>query len=299
MLDSTTGSDVPRLVARDLWKRYGRGPWALEGVSLEIGPGRVTALVGPNAAGKSTLIKTWMGFERPTRGTVQVLGLDPIRRRDNVSAHLAYLPQKLALYRDLTVDDHIDLAAWLRPGFDTAVARHWVAQLAIPLGSRTSRLSGGQGAQVALAIALGSRADIFLLDEPLASLDPLARSEFLDVLRSAVSEAGSTALLSSHVVRDIEQSSDWLVVLGHGEVVLDVSVKEALDEHLVTADRSVLDERLTVVAPLPRESSVVVRRVGDAFPIDGARPATLEEVVLAYLYRTRGGIEPQPLLRPP
>ena len=180
-----SGADAV-LEARGLAKRYRRGVWALTGIDLDIPAGGITALVGPNAAGKSTLIKTWVGFERPTRGSVAVMGVDPWRDRSGALAHLGYVPQSPALYDGLSVDDHLDLAVQLRPGFDRASARKRLDDLGIPAGRGAGTLSGGQQAQVALALALGTRARILLLDEPLASLDPLARREFLHVVTDAV-----------------------------------------------------------------------------------------------------------------
>jgi len=131
--------------------------------------------------------------------------------------------QSPALYDGLSVDDHLDLAVLLRPEFDRPYARRRLDELGIPGGQGAKSLSGGQQAQVALALALGTRARILLLDEPLASLDPLARREFLHVLVDAVRADGSTALLSSHVITDIEQACDRLLVLGAGRTLLDLS----------------------------------------------------------------------------
>jgi ABC-type glutathione transport system ATPase component len=122
------------LEARGLTKRYRRGVLALAGIDLELPAGGITALVGPNAAGKSTLIKTWVGFEKPTRGSVSVMGIDPWRDRSRALAKVGYVPQSPALYDGLSVDDHLDLAAQLRPGFDRAYAQQRLAQLDIPTG---------------------------------------------------------------------------------------------------------------------------------------------------------------------
>lgn len=100
----------PVLEAHDLAKRYGRRTWALTGIDLAIPQGGITALVGPNAAGKSTLIKTWVGFERPTRGNVTVDGVDPWKDRSSVLGMVGYVPQSPALYDGLSVEDHLDLA---------------------------------------------------------------------------------------------------------------------------------------------------------------------------------------------
>ena len=200
--------------AHGLGKRYRRRQWALRDVDVSVPAGSITALVGPNGAGKSTLIKAGIGFERPTAGRVFVDGVDPWKERGRAIRRVGYVPQSPSLYRELTVDDHVRLAATLRRGFDVDLARRRLDQLAIPLTSRADELSGGQQAQVGLALALGTRAPVLLLDEPLASLDPLARREFLHVLVDAVRADGATALLSSHVITDIEQACDRLLVLG-------------------------------------------------------------------------------------
>ncbi len=186
-----------------LAKRYGSGRWALQEIDVAVTSHAITGLVGPNAAGKSTLLKLWVGFESATKGTAIVAGVDVGKDRSRALLKLGYVPQLPALYRELTVAQHLDLARRLRPGFDRAYAGSRLDDLAVPLESPASELSGGQIAQVSLALALGTRAPILLLDEPLASLDPLARHEFLDVLRDACVSDGLTAILSSHVIGDV------------------------------------------------------------------------------------------------
>lgn len=268
------------LQARGLAKRYRRGVWALAGIDLEIPASGITALVGPNAAGKSTLIKTWVGFERPTRGAVRVAGVDPWRNRAAALEHIGYVPQSPTLYDGLSVDDHLDLAVLLRPGFDRNSARERLDQLGIPRDASARALSGGQQAQVALALAVGTRARVLLLDEPLASLDPLARREFLHVVTDAVRGEGATALLSSHIVTDVEQACDQLVVLGVGRVLLQASVNDARASHRTAAADAAVGEVIGTFAG-PTGDRLSLQRDGDG------RPATLEEIVLGYLASAR------------
>jgi ABC-2 type transport system ATP-binding protein len=183
------------------------------------------------------------------------------------------------------------LKAWV--GFEPptdghlTIARHRLDDLDIPLDSRADELSGGQQAQVGLALALGVRAPVLLLDEPLASLDPLARREFLHVLVDAVRADGSTALLSSHVITDIEQACDRLLVLGGGHTLLDVSIAGAIAEHRVvdmTGGATAPPDGLVGSFPGPAgERLSLVRADASA----GGRPATLEEVVLGHLAAAR------------
>ena len=283
-------SAEPVLQAHALAKRYGRRTWALTGIDLAIPQGGITALVGPNAAGKSTLIKTWVGFERPTRGGVTVGGIDPWKDRSGVLGLVGYVPQSPALYDGLSVDDHLDLAVLLRPDFDRPYARQRLDQLGIPGDQGAKSLSGGQQAQVALALALGTRARILLLDEPLASLDPLARREFLHVLTDAVRSDGATALLSSHIVTDVEQACDRLVVLGVGRILLHETVADALATHWLATDVASTPDGQAIGSfggPGGERLTLLHRAAGPA--LTDLRPASLEEVVLGYLASGRSG----------
>lgn len=282
-------SGAPVLETHDLAKRYGRRTWALSGIDLAIPRGGITALVGPNAAGKSTLIKTWVGFERPTRGSVTVGGIDPWKDRSAVLGLVGYVPQSPALYDGLNVDDHLDLAVQLRPDFDRPYARQRLDQLGIPGGQGAKSLSGGQQAQVALALALGTRAKILLLDEPLASLDPLARREFLHVLTDAVRTDGATALLSSHIVTDVEQACDRLVVLGVGRILLHDTVAEAKATHWMATDGAATGDGEAVGSfGGPAGERLTLMRGSTHSEAANLRPASLEEVVLGYLASGRG-----------
>jgi ABC-type multidrug transport system ATPase subunit len=275
--------DLP-LVAEGLGRRYRRKrPWALRDVSLSLPEGSITALVGPNGAGKSTLIRACIGFERPDAGRVLVAGIDPARRRAAAVKRVGYVPQAASLYPTLTIDDHFAMARVARPSFDRAYALERVAIAGLSPDRPIRDLSGGEQAQVALALALGTRAPLLLLDEPLASLDPLARREFLTALVAHVREDGSTALLSSHIVTDVEQACDRIVVLSGGRVALDGKVMEVRRRYrTVLADR--LDGRMPVaVFAGPAGESVALLDSDSAI----GDPATLEDVVLGHLSAAR------------
>jgi ABC-2 type transport system ATP-binding protein len=276
------------LETHDIGKRYGRRNWALRHVDLEVPDGSITALVGPNGSGKSTLLKAWIGFERPNEGYLTVDGVDPWKDRGRAIKLIGYVPQAPSLYRELTVEEHVTMAKTLRPRFDPAIARHRLDDLNIPLDSRADELSGGQQAQVGLALALGVRAPVLLLDEPLASLDPLARREFLHVLVEAVRADGSTALLSSHVITDIEQACDRLLVLGAGRTLLDLSIAGAIAEHRVidAADNEATPPPGSLVGVFPGPAGERLSLVRGNESV-GGRPATLEEVVLGHLAAAR------------
>jgi ABC-2 type transport system ATP-binding protein len=286
----------PALEARALAKRYSRrrSP-ALSGLDLTLDGAGLTALVGPNGAGKSTLIKAWVGLERPSAGHVFVRGIDLWRDRPGALRQLGYVPQQPALYRALTIAEHLELAASLRPGFDRPYAERRLEELGLPLDVRCGELSGGQGAQVGLALALGTRAPVLLLDEPLASLDPLARREFLHVLTEAARADGTTVLLSSHIVTDVEQACERIIVLGVGRVVLQSTIADALATHAVrdgliglpvAAPADAAGTSFASFAGPGGDVVSLVRHPRETRP-SGSRPATLEEVVLGHLAAAR------------
>ena len=145
------------LEAHGFGKRYRRRTWALRGVDLTVPEGTITALVGPNGSGKSTLIRAWIGFERATEGRLSTGGIDPRVDRAAAVARVGYVPQSPSLYDNLTIAEHITLATTLRGGFDSGLAAQYIERLSIPLSAVASELSGGEQAQVGLALALGTR----------------------------------------------------------------------------------------------------------------------------------------------
>jgi ABC-2 type transport system ATP-binding protein len=276
---SDNGAPPTALRAHGLTKRYRRTrPPALDRIDLDITTGGITALVGPNGAGKSTLIRCFLGFERPTRGFVTVDGIDPARDRPKALARIGYVGQEMGLYRQLTVDEHFELAATLRPHFDRAGAGERLAARDIPRTVPTAELSGGQQAQIALSLALGTRAPVLLLDEPVARLDPLARREFLRTLRDAVGAEGTTVLLASHIIGDLEGVSDSLIVLTPAAVMFHGSIAAARSDHAVVpaTDEIAPDELVATFTELTGRRMSLVRR-------QGTGDASIENVVLGYL----------------
>ena len=274
-LMNTTAS----LRAQGLTKRYRRGRRpALDRIDLDIITGGITALVGPNGAGKSTLIRCFMGFERPSGGFVTVDGVDPARDRTRALARIGYVGQEAGLYRQLTGDEHLELAAGLRAGFDRAGAADHLDAVGVPRTVRTTELSGGQQAQVALAMALGTRAPVLLLDEPVARLDPLARRDFLTTLRDGVRERGSTVLLASHIIGDLEGVCDDLIVLAPAAVMFHGSLEVARTGHAVVpaTDDVAPDDLVASFTGLTGRRVSLVRRPGTG-------DASLDDVVLGYL----------------
>lgn len=271
---------VEPLQAMDFGRRYRRrAPWAVRNLSITVPQGSITALVGPNGAGKSTLIRACVGFERPDEGHILVGGYDPRRERAAAVEFVGYVPQAATLYRHLTVGDHFAIASAARPRFDRAHAAERLRLLGLAERQRVGELSGGQQAQVALAMALATNAPLLLLDEPLASLDPLARRDFLGVLIDDVRGRGRTALLSSHVVTDVEMACDRLAVIVAGRLVLDTDIEEARKGHLTVPAGTVPKDVESVGTFRGPEGQMLTLARGGAH----SHQASLEEIVLGYL----------------
>jgi ABC-2 type transport system ATP-binding protein len=259
----------------------------------------VVALVGPNGAGKTTLLHLAVGLLTPTTGSVAVFG-EPVERS---LGRVAFLAQAKPLYDGFSVAEMLKFGRLLNPRWDDELATRRLDELGIPLRRRVGRLSGGQQAQVALTVALAKRPDLLLLDEPLANLDPLARHEVMRSLMAAVAETGMTVVLSSHVVSDLENTCDWLVVLNGGRVQVSGDIEELLAGHrLLTGPAELADgvaARLTTVddSRTDRQATLLVH--ADAPTLDPrwtVRGVGLEEVVLAYLRRPESATLPRPML---
>jgi ABC-2 type transport system ATP-binding protein len=265
------------LEARALTKRY-PGIQALTDCNLAIPEGTVTALVGPNSAGKSTLLNLTVGLRKPTSGTIRILGAVP--GSQEALRWTGFVAQSAPLYGRMSVSGMLAMARDLNHGWDTAYAARRLADLGISLRARVRGLSGGHHAQLALTIALAKHPRLLVLDEPLATLDPLARHEFLSVLMSVVASDGVSVIFSSHVLAELERISDYLVLLNRSHVQLAGRVDEVLAAHRVLTGPP---DALALVGGIPVTSSHVLARVRDVPPGLTAQPAALQELVLAYL----------------
>lgn len=281
---------TPVLHAEGLTKRYGRRE-ALSGVDLRVPAGRVVGLVGPNGAGKSTLLNLACGLLEPTSGSLRVLGSRPAAS----AAHLArvgFVAQHTPVYPSFSVADHLRLGARLNPSWDQGMAERRIAQVGLNPGQKAGRLSGGQRAQLALTIAAAKRPELLIFDEPAAALDPLARQGFLGNLMEFVAELGASAVLSSHLLGDIEQVCDHLVVLCDSRIQVAGEVRDLLaGHHRLFASRDELDRlpagvEVVRVEGDARHGGAVVRT--DVPPAEipfRTAPVTLEELVLGYMSR--------------
>jgi ABC-2 type transport system ATP-binding protein len=283
------------LRAEGLGKRY-RQRWALRDCTLQVPSGRVVGLVGPNGAGKTTLLHMAVGLLEPTAGSIDVLGARPAATPAQLG-RVGFVAQQTPLYGSLSVADHLQLGAWLNPAWDGALAQTRIDELGLDRRQRAGKLSGGQQAQLALTLAIAKRPELLVLDEPVASLDPLARREFLQRLMEAVADDDISVILSSHLIADLERVCDYLVVLAGSQVQLAGDVEELLASHhrlvgarrdtrTIPSDQDVIEESHT-----ERQTSLLVRTDGPILdPAWTVEPVGLEDMVLAYM--RRAGADP-------
>jgi ABC-2 type transport system ATP-binding protein len=284
----TVSRNLPVVQTCGLSKRYGKVA-ALSDATIAVPEGRVSALIGPNGAGKTTLLRLLAGLAKPTGGEVAVLGSPP-RQEPGYLAGVGYLAQEMPLYRRLTAEDHIGIGAHLNSRWDGASVRDRMRNLDIPLDMEVGMLSGGQRAQLALALTLAKHPRLLLLDEPVAALDPLARRQFLAHLAEAVAEDGLTVVLSSHLLADLERVCDHLILLSASRVQLCGEIEALLAEHQILVgprkDTTAIERDHAIVQAVrtDRQTTLLIRRNGPVIdPAFEVADVGLEELVLAYM----------------
>ncbi|MFF5499912.1 ABC transporter ATP-binding protein [Streptomyces aquilus] len=275
------------LEAAALGKRFGRlrrsAGWALRDCTFALPTGRVCAVVGPNGAGKSTLLALAAGLLAPTEGALTVLGAPVGQAR----ARVGFVAQDKPLYPQLTVADTLRMGGDLNPGrWDARAAERIATGGDLDPKARIRSLSGGQRTRVALALALGKRPELLLLDEPMADLDPLARHELMGVLMSQAAQHGTTIVMSSHVVAELEDSCDHLLLIGGGRVRLAGEIDDLLETHArvsAAADADLAPHTVVESRTTGRQLTALIRPAAP-LPADWRTGTpSLEELVLSYL----------------
>ncbi|MGH3405147.1 MAG: ABC transporter ATP-binding protein [Streptosporangiaceae bacterium] len=275
-----------------LGKQYGRKR-ALQDCTLSIPDGKVVGLVGPNGAGKTTLLHLAVGLLAPSTGSITVLGGRPGDGPAQL-ARVGFVAQDTPTYAGLTVAKHLRMGAYLNKNWDRELAESRIDQLGVDPRQKAGSLSGGQRAQLALTLAVARRPELLILDEPVASLDPLARREFLQSLMEIVARDGVSVVLSSHLVADLERVCDYLVILVASHVQLSGEVSDLLASHWrlsgprrdsgsLPSSQEVIEESHT-----DKQSTFLVRTDQPILdPAWNVKPITLEDLVLAYLSNPR------------
>ena len=231
-------SDEPLIDISGLMKSFGTTQ-VLRGIDLTIAKGSVTGLLGKNGAGKSTLLKCLLGLLKVSSGDVRILGEDPWHLSAGAKAGIGYVAQEVSLYSWMRVRQIIDYTAAFYPRWNQELAHDLARRWELPLQDRVGPLSQGQQQKLALILALGHEPELLILDEPVASLDPSARREFLSTLLEMTRDQDRTVLFSTHITTDLERVADRVALLRDGRITchdeLD-SLKDSIKRVRITAE---------------------------------------------------------------
>ncbi|HTW01884.1 MAG TPA: ABC transporter ATP-binding protein [Streptosporangiaceae bacterium] len=235
-----------------------------------------------------------VGMMSPTSGTIEVLGGRPASSRAQL-ARVGFVAQDAPVYAGLSVADHLRLGARMNPRWDAALAGERIERLGLDPRQHAGKLSGGQRAQLALTLAVSKRPELLILDEPIASLDPLARREFLQDLADVITTGRVSVVMSSHLVGDLERVCDYLIVLVGSRVRVAGPVDELLATHHLLSgprrDPDTLPDGLDVISASHTDvqTTLLARTSGPVLdPAWTISEVGLEDLVLAYMSQAAG-----------
>lgn len=207
----------PHVVAQHLGKSFGR-KHVLADVSCTVAPGDVIGVLGKNGAGKTTLLELMLGFTPASAGSVQVFGHESFRLPGAAKARVGFVPQRDELIDQLTAQDQLRMIASFYQCWDHALIERLSREWEVDLCERVKNLSAGQRQKLSILLALGHRPDLLVLDEPVASLDPMARRQFLEQIVDVAADGKRSVVFSSHIVSDIERLANKIWILKGGRL---------------------------------------------------------------------------------
>jgi len=223
----------PAIEIHDLVRRYGHTD-AVDGLDLRVAAGRCYGLFGRNGAGKTTTIKCLLNLIRPTSGETRVFGLDPVRDEVAVKSRIAYVPDVVAFYPWMTVEDTLGYFASFRRHWNTATEASLLEQFRLDPSQKTGHLSKGQRTQLALMCAICPEPELLVLDEPTSGLDPIVRREFIQTVIGAYQDADPgrrTVLVSTHLISEFEGLIDEFTIIDRGRNVLTLDADTARERY--------------------------------------------------------------------
>src|SRR5687767_12963299 len=225
--------DTPAIEINNLVRRYGKTD-AVNGLSLTVAPGRCYGFFGRNGAGKTTTIKCLLNLLRPTSGQISVFGMNPARDEVAVKSRIAYVPDAVAFYPWMTVQQTLDYFASFRSRWNAATEQALLSQFQLDRRQKTSHLSKGQRTQLALITAICAEPDLLVLDEPTSGLDPIVRREFIRTVIGAYQEAAPsrrTVFVSTHLIAEFEGLIDEFTIIEQGREVLTLDADTARERY--------------------------------------------------------------------
>ena len=230
----------PTIELRGVVKSYGEKV-VLTGLDLSVQRGSVLGLLGTNGSGKTTLIKCALGLIRPQSGEARLLGEPAWTLSAEAKSRIGYVPQIINLYPWMKVCQLIDYTAAFYPNWNHNLVARLIKELDIPAKDRIGPLSVGQLQKVAILLALGHEPDLLILDEPAASLDPLARRRFLQMIIYLAEPGKRTVLFSTHITSDLERVADRVAILKSGRIAWHGLLDELKEQTRVSLEDSFLE----------------------------------------------------------
>jgi ABC-2 type transport system ATP-binding protein len=263
--------------------------FTLEPATFELPSGYVMGLIGPNGAGKTTLIKLVLNLIRGNAGAIRVFGLDHLEHEKQIKARIGYVPDEPKFYEDIALKNLKRATAPFYPRWDDARFDSLVDAFELPLNKKFKKLSQGQKTKFALALALSQGAELLILDEPTAGLDPVFRRELLKMLGELLQDEKTSVLFSTHLTGDLERIADFITFIRDGKIIFSTSKDVVLDRFvLVKGGRELLDassrglfdgirERAHGFEALTSRANEVQQRLGDRVTIERA---SLDDVMV-------------------
>lgn len=209
---------------------YPNAAAVLKGLDWQLLPGQVVGLLGRNGAGKTTLLETLLGLREPQRGRVQLFGQDVARLDDATRARIGYVPQQSDLFEAFTAAQLLAYFKSFYPRWNDSRVEGLLSRWDIPREQSIRKLSGGQKQRLSIIRALAHEPDLLVLDEPVASLDPVGRRDFLRELVDQVLDRGTTVVFSTHILSDLERVAFNLAFLSDGRIALQAPLDELLEQ---------------------------------------------------------------------
>jgi len=258
-----------------------RGRPVLQGLDWQMHPGQVIGLLGRNGAGKTTLLEALLGLRDVQAGTVRLFGQPATRLDDAARARIGYVPQASDLFEDLRADELLAYFRSFYPRWNGAKVEALMQRWGVPRDVEIGRMSGGQQQRLSIIRALAHEPDLLVLDEPVASLDPLARRDFLRELVEQVLDRGTTVVFSTHILSDLERVAFNVAFLQGGRIGLQAPLDELIDEtRLVTGPEPLLATLQGVEVLARRDGRRLLRHVDERSLPPGlvAQRASLEDL---------------------
>jgi ABC-2 type transport system ATP-binding protein len=261
--------------ATGLHLAYGSTP-VLQGLDWQLLPGQVVGLLGRNGAGKTTLLETLLGLREPQAGTVRLFGQRAGQLDDATRARIGYVPQSSELFEELTPDQLLAYFRSFYPRWNSAKVESLLTRWQLPRSQLIGRLSAGQQQRLSIIRALAHEPDLLVLDEPVASLDPLARRDFLRELVEQVLDRGTTVVFSTHILSDLERVAFNVAFLNKGRIALQAPLDELLSDVLALSG-----PEPTLSALVAQPGVQLLARQGERWLLRGVHKQALPSGVLA------------------